>query len=257
MSEVTQTQTAQPDQPMTIKHKIRLIGSIILLLAALGVANFWQQEVEFPVVEYNAATLTPEQVAKRDEILAQYRSWVDVVEVRGETRYLYNVGDQEWSVERPRFFDENDQPMLDEQDERDIAELAEDAIMMEKPAWLMQGSGTISIKDYNSNRNGLNWLIWIGFAFSVALYLVLFKWNHPSKDERGASRASAFGCFPLTLLILGPVAYIATPPWPYLIAFGSPFLSMFLLWALTRSGKDNAAVEEPAELGEATEPTLG
>jgi hypothetical protein len=262
MSDTTEVQETNPAQPLTMEHWIRLIGTIILLLVAFWATNFWQPEVRVPTVEYNAATLTPEQIARRDEILARYQSLVDVVEVRGETRYLYNIeykgGEYIWRKNRPSFLDENNQPMLDEQDKRHIAEVAEHAIVMEKPAWLMQGGGNISIKEYNLQLGLFSLLVWVGLASSLVVYSILF-WRKRPKDgpSRGFRRFALFGCLPLVTLLIGGVVFNETQPAPYLIAFGASFLSMFLLWALTRSKKDSDVKGELTEPGEATEPMPG
>lgn len=223
------------DEPVTAKQWIRIVGTVVLLIVAIWVANFWQREVKLPVITYNAAALTPAQIAKQDEILAEKRSWVDVVVVRGETRYLY-TRDRTWGTERRDWLDQNNDPVLYDGDKSNIAGVAKAAIMMKKPAWLMQGNGHISVVDYNSNLYGLKLLIWIGMAAAFLIHMLIFH-------HEGGNNGGGFGCLAIIILIIGAVAATATQPSPYLIAFFLPCVYLLLLHGLFRE-PESAEIEE-------------
>jgi hypothetical protein len=115
----------------------------------------------------------------------------------------------------------------------------------------MMREGEISHEDHDHNLYGLKLLFWMGLAFSVAAYMILFRWKHSDYEKRDASRAATYGCLPLTLFILGSIYAIATQPWPYLIGFGAPFFGMFLLWALTREPMAADGESSPEVVAEA------
>lgn len=246
MSEVIQNQeTETVAAPMTIQYWIRLVGSILILVAVFLVApRMMPEEINPPA--YKETTLNAAQKEGRQVLLkgrTREAEKTTIATVGGKT--TYTVGGQQLS-ERPEWLDENNQPTLTVEDKEKLARRYE----FPAPAWMRYNNRRITYVEHNNIVTGVGFFGFLGLATSAALYR-LFFWLFPGRRTRRDMPVVSLFWSALMAVFMGyliPQSSVVTHLfWPFLL-FGLPLAAMFLLWALTRSGKEEEAPEEPAEV---------
>ncbi len=224
------------DPPTTFKHKLRLWGSLIIVVTAFWVARFGIPEPLNPP-PYDAANLNEAQLAEQAEYFdlrknqaehfKQQKESVQEVTVDGQVAYL--LSDHSWTHERPSWFDLELEGILYPGEKSSISDLA---IVSESiSSWITLGE-SINYIEYNKRVSTFSLFIWIGLAHSLCLYISLF---HRNRSKEGLARTVPV-LYLVALTSFTALGYYSDPRM-VTYAFGVPFACMFLLWALTREPK--------------------
>jgi hypothetical protein len=228
----------------------RLIGSLAILALV-----FWivpgQMPTEIRPPAFNEANLNAVQEEGRKTLMegrTRQAKGTVVTVVGGVPMYSYQG--RRPTKERPKWLDNNNQPTLTTEDKEKLSSRYE----FPAPDWMHYGGRTVTYAEHNAYVGGSQFFGFLGLLTSVALYFTFF-WFFPGRRKMFKTPKISIVWVVLMATFFGyfvPNATITTSLfWP-LVLFGVPMAAMFLLWAVTRSSKD----EEDPDVVEGEESAL-